>query len=154
MKLGVNMEEQKLVSVKQVQCLRCGRIWLPHKVGERPRVCPGCRSIYWDRPRERVVKQPRLFKPSDLRAGGADQVVARAEASEAPKLLSLSAAGMAILEQAKSLYGDKITPDQSEALMAGVRVFGSDRVSQALAKGKRARAGDLKYALDLIKGFK
>jgi predicted Zn-ribbon and HTH transcriptional regulator len=38
------------------RCLRCGHEWLPHKlrVGELPhipRVCPQCKSPYWNVPR-------------------------------------------------------------------------------------------------------
>ena len=33
---------------------RCGHAWLPKslKTIERPRVCPSCKSPYWDRPRK------------------------------------------------------------------------------------------------------
>lgn len=33
------------------RCERCGHEWLPRQEGE-PRVCPKCKSPYWDRPRK------------------------------------------------------------------------------------------------------
>jgi predicted Zn-ribbon and HTH transcriptional regulator len=30
---------------------RCGHEWLPRNKGERPRVCPKCKSPNWDRPK-------------------------------------------------------------------------------------------------------
>jgi len=33
------------------RCLRCGHKWTPRGM-ERPRVCPGCHSPYWDKPKK------------------------------------------------------------------------------------------------------
>jgi predicted Zn-ribbon and HTH transcriptional regulator len=43
---------------KEIECQRCGHKWMPRiKV---VRVCPKCRSPYWDRPREiDVIQKPR-----------------------------------------------------------------------------------------------
>jgi predicted Zn-ribbon and HTH transcriptional regulator len=38
------------VTLKGYKCERCGHVWLP-KEQEAPRVCPKCKSPYWDRPR-------------------------------------------------------------------------------------------------------
>jgi predicted Zn-ribbon and HTH transcriptional regulator len=35
-------------------CERCGHIWIP-RAGLKPRVCPKCKSPYWDKPRRRVA---------------------------------------------------------------------------------------------------
>lgn len=32
------------------RCERCGYVWIPRKQ-ELPKVCPRCKSPYWDRPR-------------------------------------------------------------------------------------------------------
>ena len=32
-------------------CTRCGHKWYP-RTPERPRVCPKCKSPYWDKPRK------------------------------------------------------------------------------------------------------
>ena len=35
------------------RCERCGHEWVPRKANEHPRVCPKCKSPYWDRPKGR-----------------------------------------------------------------------------------------------------
>lgn len=35
----------------QIARCRCGHEWLP-RGGERPRVCPKCKSANWDRPKK------------------------------------------------------------------------------------------------------
>jgi predicted Zn-ribbon and HTH transcriptional regulator len=39
---------------------RCGHEWLPRPMGERPRVCPKCKSANWDR--EKKFERPDLRK--------------------------------------------------------------------------------------------
>lgn len=45
------------VQIWGYRCERCGHEWLSRKGREdiEPKVCPSCRSVYWDRPR-RVEK--------------------------------------------------------------------------------------------------
>jgi len=47
-----------LIEKKQIwyRCLRCGYEWLPRKKKGKPRVCPHCRSEYWDKPRKYKLK--------------------------------------------------------------------------------------------------
>lgn len=33
------------------KCYRCSHEWKPDNAKEQPRVCPKCKSPYWDRPR-------------------------------------------------------------------------------------------------------
>jgi predicted Zn-ribbon and HTH transcriptional regulator len=33
------------------RCERCGHQWLPRDTEQEPRVCPKCKSPYWNRPR-------------------------------------------------------------------------------------------------------
>jgi predicted Zn-ribbon and HTH transcriptional regulator len=33
------------------RCERCGHEWVPRDKSQEPRVCPKCKSPYWDRPR-------------------------------------------------------------------------------------------------------
>lgn len=33
------------------RCYRCGHEWRPNRIDVAPRVCPSCKSPYWDRPR-------------------------------------------------------------------------------------------------------
>ena len=39
----------KKVILEGYECERCKHKWLPR--GEAPKVCPKCKSPYWDRPR-------------------------------------------------------------------------------------------------------
>jgi predicted Zn-ribbon and HTH transcriptional regulator len=40
------------ITLKGYQCERCGHKWVPREVGgDRPRVCPRCKSAYWDIPK-------------------------------------------------------------------------------------------------------
>jgi len=40
------------ITLKGYECERCQHQWVPREEGERPRVCPKCKSPYWDRPRQ------------------------------------------------------------------------------------------------------
>ena len=35
------------------KCYRCDHAWRPHDLDKPPRVCPKCKSPYWDRPLSR-----------------------------------------------------------------------------------------------------
>lgn len=41
-----------------LECYRCGHVWVPRASGKvvkgkiEVRICPACKSPYWDRPRE------------------------------------------------------------------------------------------------------
>lgn len=39
------------ITLKGYLCERCGHVWVPRD-SEKPRVCPKCKSPYWDRPRQ------------------------------------------------------------------------------------------------------
>ena len=49
-------EEDKVVRIKltTLDCLRCGHNWVPKKT--EVRLCPKCKSPYWDKPRK-ITKQ-------------------------------------------------------------------------------------------------
>lgn len=38
------------------RCERCGHQWVPREEGS-PKVCPKCKSPYWDRPRNKHAKK-------------------------------------------------------------------------------------------------
>jgi len=40
------------IKIKGYRCERCGHEWAPKKEGNSPRVCPKCKSPYWDTPRK------------------------------------------------------------------------------------------------------
>ena len=39
------------VSLKGRRCQRCEHEWLPRNQDDEPRVCPKCKSPYWNKPR-------------------------------------------------------------------------------------------------------
>jgi predicted Zn-ribbon and HTH transcriptional regulator len=44
------------ITLKGYRCERCGHKWVPRDE-ERPRVCPKCKSAYWDVPRKLAAKK-------------------------------------------------------------------------------------------------
>lgn len=44
------------MTVTGYRCARCNWEWLP-RTSRRPTICPHCKSPYWDRERERGVKE-------------------------------------------------------------------------------------------------
>ena len=40
------------IKILGYRCERCGGEWVPRS-DKAPRVCPKCKSPYWDRPRQR-----------------------------------------------------------------------------------------------------
>ena len=43
---------KKQIKVYQYTCERCEPEWIPRDVENEPRVCPKCKSPYWNRPRK------------------------------------------------------------------------------------------------------
>lgn len=42
------------ITLKGYQCERCGHKWLPKEdTKNKPKVCPKCKSPYWDTPRRK-----------------------------------------------------------------------------------------------------
>ena len=37
------------------KCERCGHEWIPRNIKDKPRVCPKCKSPYWDRSRKKIM---------------------------------------------------------------------------------------------------
>ncbi|PIV67765.1 MAG: hypothetical protein COS08_08505 [Euryarchaeota archaeon CG01_land_8_20_14_3_00_38_12] len=40
------------ITLSGYRCERCGHQWAPKKIGNNPRVCPKCKSPYWDVPKK------------------------------------------------------------------------------------------------------
>lgn len=51
--IGSIRREESEVQLTRFGCLRCGHHWIPRKP-ERPRICPKCKSPYWDKPRRKT----------------------------------------------------------------------------------------------------
>ena len=45
-----------IIVLPHLSCQRCGHSWIPRRP-QKPRVCPTCRSPYWDRPRKEVTRK-------------------------------------------------------------------------------------------------
>ena len=41
------------VLIRGNRCFRCGHEWRPRNMEVPSRVCPACKSPYWDRPRKK-----------------------------------------------------------------------------------------------------
>ena len=39
------------ITVMGFKCERCGHEWVPRDINVAPRVCPSCKTPYWDRPK-------------------------------------------------------------------------------------------------------
>jgi predicted Zn-ribbon and HTH transcriptional regulator len=41
------------------RCERCEHEWVPRDTENEPRVCPKCKSPYWNRPRKQEKPEPQ-----------------------------------------------------------------------------------------------
>jgi len=54
--LGIYLIIMPIIKVSGFECLRCGHKWAPKKIVDeptKPKICPKCKSPYWDLPRKR-----------------------------------------------------------------------------------------------------
>ena len=47
------MPKKVQITIWGYRCERCGREWVPRGASLPPKVCPSCKSPYWDRARRR-----------------------------------------------------------------------------------------------------
>ena len=52
------------------RCERCGHEWVPRNKDEEPRVCPKCKSPYWNRPRKDTRKGPEETRTAEKADAG------------------------------------------------------------------------------------
>ena len=52
-----NRGMNKRIELPTLKCLRCGHEWIPNRPVE-PKVCPKCKSPYWNKPKWKGVKKP------------------------------------------------------------------------------------------------
>jgi len=45
------------IAVMGWKCERCDHEWIPHDENKPPRVCPHCKTPYWDRPRKKDTRK-------------------------------------------------------------------------------------------------
>ena len=81
-----------LVNIKQkgYKCNRCSHEWVPRKgtVGE-PRVCPKCKSPYWNKPRKNARKGAMICSLTSLAEREGFEPPSRNYGSEAPLRLAV-----------------------------------------------------------------
>lgn len=49
------MAKQITIKTRGWECVRCGHQWVPLRE-EPPRICPKCKSAYWDVPRRQAAE--------------------------------------------------------------------------------------------------
>ncbi len=49
------------ITMMGYRCERCRHEWVPRAGGATPRVCPKCKSPYWDRKRQKGVVQDKTL---------------------------------------------------------------------------------------------
>lgn len=67
------------VYIKGNRCYRCGHEWVSS--GDTPRVCPKCKSPYWDRPRRKEIdpENDRFMEIVDKLSVSFDKLISNAE---------------------------------------------------------------------------
>jgi len=50
------------ITVMGFRCERCSHEWIPRDFDSEPRVCPKCKSPYWDRPRKQTMTTYEDFR--------------------------------------------------------------------------------------------
>ena len=57
------------ITLKGFQCERCGHKWLPKEdtMKDKPKVCPKCKSPYWDTPRKKQQQEMDFKEKRRLR---------------------------------------------------------------------------------------
>ena len=55
--MGVRVAAMPKVQIWGYRCERCSHEWVPRDKAQDPKVCPFCKSPYWDRPRQSAAKK-------------------------------------------------------------------------------------------------
>jgi len=50
------------IKIDAYKCGRCGHIWVPRSYDDEPRVCPKCKSPYWNKPKVRGLNNSNEAK--------------------------------------------------------------------------------------------
>ena len=49
-----------------LECKRCGHSWIPRSIN-KPKVCPNCKSLGWDKPRKRAKDRDSWFLDKEVK---------------------------------------------------------------------------------------
>lgn len=55
------------ITVMGFRCERCGHEWVPRDLDQEPKVCPKCKSPYWNRPRKMTPLTYEQFRDTIAR---------------------------------------------------------------------------------------
>ena len=58
------------VQIWGYRCERCGHEWVPRDKDHDPKVCPSCKSPYWDRPRMSSLPEKTTAKKAPRKKSG------------------------------------------------------------------------------------
>ena len=58
------------ITVMGFRCERCGHEWVPRDFDSEPRVCPKCKSPYWDTPRQQEPTNQKAKRRKGARHDG------------------------------------------------------------------------------------
>jgi predicted Zn-ribbon and HTH transcriptional regulator len=47
------------ITMRGYRCERCGHEWVPRQPGQKPTVCPKCKSPFWNKPRKDAATPAR-----------------------------------------------------------------------------------------------
>ena len=53
---------KKKITVTLYICERCEHEWIPRLKGEEPRICPACKSPYYDRPKREKISEKKVAR--------------------------------------------------------------------------------------------
>ena len=54
------------IQISAFQCERCGHIWAPRNTHDEPKVCPKCKSPYWNTPKQSERKTKLKEKTREM----------------------------------------------------------------------------------------
>jgi hypothetical protein len=60
-----NQRMRKPIELPKLNCLRCQHEWIPNRPFE-PKVCPKCKSPYWNKPKWKGIKKGGIMKPFNV----------------------------------------------------------------------------------------
>jgi NAD-dependent SIR2 family protein deacetylase len=83
--MNITTEPHKINGMVQIwgwQCERCDHEWLPRNRERKPKVCPKCKSPYWNKPRQQRGKTDNLPKDNIGRMIANDRFLDESEASQ------------------------------------------------------------------------
>lgn len=67
-----NVRDVEEITIKILECLRCGFRWMPVRYPFQPGSCPRCRSLKWNKQRIRPIRADKVKTKENLSGGKPD----------------------------------------------------------------------------------